>query len=175
MDVAEGVGEGLAISFARSARGGFHERCTQLGLEPHQRGRRPVRTGLEGRRHAAYRGLPSGARRAGRRTLLHELLRVELAMRRRANEKPSQEEYRNRFPKDHAVIDAVFGPDSHRAGEKRPTESSKATDAGRASAASPANPIPAELAGIADYEIIRKLGGGTMGLVFLAAQSDHGP
>ena len=103
-----------------------------------------------------------------RRTLLHELLRVELAMRRRANEKPSQEEYRKRFPKDHAVIDAVFGPDSHRAGEKRATESSKAIRSGRVVAASPANSIPAELAGIADYEIIRKLGGGTMGLVFLA-------
>jgi serine/threonine protein kinase len=103
-----------------------------------------------------------------RRILLHERLRVELAMRQRANEKPSQKEYRDRFPKDHAVIEAIFGPELNRVGARVPTDSSRATRAGRVAAPSSTNPIPPELADIADYEISRKLGGGSMGLVFLA-------
>ena len=107
--------------------------------------------------------------------LLHELLRVELAMRQRANEKPSPEEYRDRFPKDHAVIDAVFGPESNRAGRKGSTDSSRATRAGRVAAPSSANPIPPELAGHRRLRNHPQAGRRQHGTGLPRPQSHHGP
>src|SRR5262245_27576275 len=42
------------------------------------------------------------------KALLRELLRVELALRMRAGERPTLEEYRRRFPDDRELILAVF-------------------------------------------------------------------
>jgi serine/threonine protein kinase len=101
-----------------------------------------------------------------REAILDELLRVELELRRRANHEPGPEEYRKRFPNDHAVIDAVFATNPDRSGNSG--RALPSTTAGGAGARSPANSIPQELAENPDYQIIRKLGGGGMGLVFLA-------
>jgi serine/threonine protein kinase len=103
-----------------------------------------------------------------RKARLRELLRVELALRERSNEKPDPNEYRTRFPRDRAVIDDVFASESDRTEEKRPSESSKPKAAIQEASANLGHPIPPELASIADYEFIRELGGGNMGSVFLA-------
>jgi serine/threonine protein kinase len=103
-----------------------------------------------------------------RTALLRELLRVELTLREQADEKPDPNEYRNRFPRDHAVVDGVFAPEPKRAEETLSPQWSKATRTGRNAAATLAQPIPPELACIADYIFIRELGGGSMGSVFLA-------
>jgi hypothetical protein len=47
-----------------------------------------------------------------RRSLLTELLALDLAYRRRAGERPTAEEYRRRFPDAAAVIAALFADES---------------------------------------------------------------
>jgi serine/threonine protein kinase len=96
-----------------------------------------------------------------RARLLEELLRVELELRRRDGEKPAAEEYRRRFPGHTTSIDSVFAPKPHSAATGEFAASARATLA-------PTDAIPVELANNPDYEIIRPLGGGGMGLVFLA-------
>src|SRR5262245_34150255 len=82
-----------------------------------------------------------------RALLLAELLRVELEYRQAAGEAPSIQEYLIRFPADNETIDSAFP----RTGSSPPTD-----------------PLPAELAGHPDYELVRRLGGGGMGVVYLA-------
>ena len=43
-----------------------------------------------------------------RRTLLRELIALELELRREAGERPDEDEYRGRFADDAEVVDAVF-------------------------------------------------------------------
>jgi tetratricopeptide (TPR) repeat protein/tRNA A-37 threonylcarbamoyl transferase component Bud32 len=48
-----------------------------------------------------------------RAALLEELLRIERALRRNHAETPRPDEYHERFPHDHAAVDAVFGQGAH--------------------------------------------------------------
>jgi serine/threonine protein kinase len=96
-----------------------------------------------------------------RSTLFAELLRVELELRHREREEPKPEEYHRRFPAQSASIDAVFAPRPDAAATADWAESPRATSASTKA-------IPPELANNPDYEMVRSLGGGGMGLVFLA-------
>ena len=96
-----------------------------------------------------------------RQRLFDELLRVEIELRRRDGEEPKPDDYRHRFPAHAATIGAVFAlcPDVAATGDWAQPPSA---------ASSSLKPIPPELEKNPDYEIIRSLGGGGMGLVFLA-------
>jgi WD40 repeat protein/serine/threonine protein kinase len=102
-----------------------------------------------------------------RPALFRELLRIELELRWRAGEEPAAEEYRRRFSEHEALIAAVF-----EAGSASPTLTSQdapgaATRTGSSSPA-PASSLPPELATHDDYVIVRELGHGGMGVVYLA-------
>jgi serine/threonine protein kinase len=99
--------------------------------------------------------------------LLLELLRVEGELRRQAGEEPTAEEYSRRFPAHDDIIASAFGPGQTRPSTPGQTETAGAaqTDAGPPSAAVT---IPPELTGHPDYQIIRELGQGGMGVVYLA-------
>jgi serine/threonine protein kinase len=99
--------------------------------------------------------------------LLWELLRVECELRRRAGETPTAAEYLRRFPEYAAVVAAVLDPKLTRSADPGRTEPTGAArvEPGPSSQAATISP---ELISHPDYRIIRALGSGGMGLVYLA-------
>src|SRR5262249_43320601 len=79
-----------------SGKGRIGQACDRCGAAWRAGGR----PGVE-----AFRGQAQGR---GRRALLRELLRLELASRRRQGEQPGAEEYRRRLPGDAEAVEAAF-------------------------------------------------------------------
>jgi serine/threonine protein kinase len=100
--------------------------------------------------------------------LLEELLRVEWDLREGDDERSTPEDYLRRFPDYRQVVTAVFAgglagtEPSAGAGRSRSLTEATAADRG------PPRSLPPELANHPDYQIIRRLGRGGMGMVYLA-------
>jgi len=99
---------------------------------------------------------------------LERLLRVECDLRREAGEESSVEEYLARFPEHGEVVEAVLGTTAAResAGPdqtRQPGGSRESTGTGGATGT-----LPRELADHDEYENVRELGDGGMGVVYVA-------
>ena len=100
--------------------------------------------------------------------LLQELMRVEGELRRREGEMPGAEEFRRRFPDLDEVIASVFREARVSGDGPGPDLRANSCRAASSSASLPESALPDELANHPDYKIVRKLGSGGMGVVYLA-------
>jgi serine/threonine-protein kinase len=92
---------------------------------------------------------------------LRELLKVEIAQRREHGEEPVLHDYTERFPEIQALLPAILARPQLDAAD--PTTIPEVTESTRRIEAPEADQIPG-------YRLMRRLGGGSMGEVFLASQ-----
>jgi serine/threonine protein kinase len=112
----------------------------------------------------------------GHTPLLRELLALELELRRNAGERPTPEEYHGRFPEHIELIDAFFANSPGDADSEPPGSSGRATTPHtpptESSTAASGPPLPSGSPPPPDhigrYKVIRRLGGGAYGDVYLA-------
>jgi hypothetical protein len=102
---------------------------------------------------------------ARRPPLLGELLRVECELRARTAERPTADEYHRRFPERDDIVTSVFAAVPPASGRPSLSPTGRVATIGTRGDVSK---LPPELANHPDYEIIRELGQGGMGVVFLA-------
>jgi serine/threonine protein kinase/tetratricopeptide (TPR) repeat protein len=96
-----------------------------------------------------------------RAALFRELLALEVELRRDRGERPDPREYRARFPDRAAAIGAVIGPES-------PTSTGGGSGPTDVSAPRPLNGVSPSRIG--PYKLVRQLGEGGMGVVYMAEQ-----
>jgi serine/threonine protein kinase len=101
-------------------------------------------------------------------SLLEELLRVECELLRRGGEEPNEAVYRLRFLGHESVISSVFASSPLPPGPGGQAERPAETLARSVSAPAIRSALPEELANHPDYEVIRELDHGGMGVVYLA-------
>ena len=100
--------------------------------------------------------------------LLTELLLVERELRIAAGELPTADEYCRRFPEHHTAVAAAFDRDPSAPSQAGRASILSSTPTLNHSPENAADPMLAELANHPDYEIVRGLGAGGMGVVYLA-------